>query len=108
MTKDFIEFLNTKKDTIFRYLVYNKYNIWTPERQNEKYIDETIFIESEYTFGKITNAYDVRNNILLEFDTYDPYDWRKIGRKEYRLLGDIQLEEFNIDNPGTEEEDDTI
>lgn len=105
--KNFMDFITENQNTIFRYLVFNKYNIWTPEQQKNRYCDESVYLDFVYTFAKILDAYDTPNGLLIVFDILDPDDdWRRCHRQEYRLLSDIALECFDIDN--IEDEDDTV
>ena len=105
--KNITDFIEENKDTIFRYLVYNKFNIWTPEQFEKKYCDESVYLDDHYEFAKITDVFGTPDNeVMLELDKVDPTDWERLHHKEYRLLNDIALERFDIDN--NEEEDDTI
>ena len=91
------EFLEDNKDTIFRFLTYNKFNIWTPEQVEHKYCDESVYLDTHYQFAKITNAISVPGNIILELEIVDEDDHTSYNRKEYRLLGDIELAKFKCD-----------
>lgn len=99
--KNIIEFLEENKNTIFRYLAYNKFGIWTPEQMSKKYCDESVYLDTHYTFAKITDAINTPNGLMLEFDIIDDYDFEPYGHKEYKLLNDISLEVFRIDNDET-------
>lgn len=92
------EFLEENKDTIFRYLTFNKFGIWTPKQMTEKYCDESVYLDTHYEFAKITNAIDTPNGLMLEFDIVDDCDFEPYGHKEYKLLNDISLEVFKCDN----------
>ena len=102
--KSITDFIEENQDTIFRFLVYNKFNIWTPEQQENKYCDESIYTDNHYDFAKITNVINTPNGAMLELDIIDPADWTRLNRKEYRLLNDITLERFDIDNGEEEDE----
>ena len=104
MMKNFIDFLTENWNTVFRFLVFNKFNIWTPEQQDNKYCDESIYIDDHYEFARITDAFDTPNGLMLEFDILDPADWERLHRKEYRLINDIALEQFDIDQKDEDEE----
>ena len=92
------EFLEDNKDTIFRFVTYNKFNIWTPEQVANKYCDEGVYLDTHYQFAKITNAISVPNNdVMLEFEIVDEKDFTSYNRKEYRLLSDIELSKFKCD-----------
>lgn len=95
------EFLEDNKDTIFRFVTYNKFNIWTPEQVANKYCDEGIYLDTHYQFAKITNAINTPNGLMLELDLVDEYDFEPYGHKEYKLLNDISLEVFRVDNDET-------
>ena len=99
-----MEFLEDNKDTIFRYLVYNKHNIWTPEQIEKKYCDESIYLSDHYEFAKITDAIDTPDGLLLELTQIDPDDLT-VYHIEYRLLKDIELSRFDIDNQEESEEE---
>lgn len=96
--KNFIDFIEENKDTIFRYLVLNKYNIWTPIQQEKKYCDESVYMDDHYEFAKITDVIETPKGLMLELDIYDPDDWERLHRKDYRMISDITLERFDIDN----------
>ena len=96
--KNITEFLEDNKDTIFRFLTYNKHNIWTPEQIAHEYCDESVFLDTHYQFAKITDAITVPGNIMLEFEIVDENDYTSYNRKEYRLLTDIELSMFEVDN----------
>ena len=98
--KNITEFLEENKDTIFRYVTFNKFGIWTPEQMSEKYCDESVYLDPHYTFAKITDAINTPNGLMLEFDIVDDHDFEPYGHKEYKLLSDIELSEFHIDNLG--------
>ena len=103
--KDITQFLQENRDTIFRYLVYNKFNIWTPEQIEKKYCDESVYLDTHYEFAKITDAIETPNGLMLELDIYDPDDRERLHRKDYKMIDDITLERFDIDNVGEEDED---
>jgi len=96
--KDIMEFVKANPNTVFRFLVYNKFNIWTPEQQANKYIDECIYTDTHYSFAKITDCISTPEGVLLELSILDEDDFTYINRKEYRLLKDIILDKFDIDN----------
>ena len=96
--KNITQFLQENQDTIFRYLVYNKYNIWTPEQIEKKYCDESIYIDDHYEYAKITDAIETSSGILLELSIVDPDNHTYYNYKDYKLLSDISLERFDIDN----------
>jgi len=97
--KSITTFINENKDTVFRFLTYNKHNIWTPEQSFNRYTDESVYLDTHYEFAKITDAIDTPDGLMLELtlvDSDDPIVNR--GRKEYKLLNDIELSYFDIDN----------
>lgn len=97
--KNITEFLEENKDTIFRFVTYNKHNIWTPEQVANKYCDESVYLDTHYDFAKITDVICLPNNeIMLEFELVDEHDYSSYNHKEYRLLGDIELSMFGCDN----------
>jgi len=96
--KNITEFLTEHKDTVFRFLTYNVHSIWTPNQQFNKYIDDSIYTDTHYSFAKITDAIDTPDGVLLELDMVDEDDFISYNRKEYRLLGDIELSMFECDN----------
>lgn len=96
--KTFMAFLEEKKDKIFRFLEYNKFNIWTPGQHHKMYCDESVYICNHYDFAKITNAWDTPNGLLLELDLIDGDDFTSYNHKVYKLLTGICLEEFDMDN----------
>ena len=103
--KSIIDFLAENTDTVFRYVTYNKFNIWTPEQKKECYVDESVYLDTHYTFAKILNIYDTPNGAMIEFDVVDDCeDYHSIGRREYKLLNDIELTQFKIDNEEQYEE----
>ena len=102
--KNFTDFIAENKDTIFRYLVLNKYSIWTPEQQEKKYCDESVYIDDHYEYAKITDVIETPKGLILELDIYDPDDRERLHRKDYRPISDITLERFDIDNNGVEDE----
>lgn len=105
--KNITEFLEENKDTIFRYLTFNKFNIWTPEQVSKKYCDESVYLDTHYEFAKITDAIDTPNGLMLELTLVDPDDMLvNRGDKEYKLLNDIELSVFNIDNQEEFEDED--
>ena len=92
------EFLEDNKDTIIRFLTYNKFNIWTPEQISNKYCDESVYLDTHYQFAKITNAINIPNNdVILELEIVDENDFTSYNRKEYRLLSDIELSKLKCD-----------
>ena len=93
-----VAFLEENKDTIFRFLTYNKFNIYTPEQVANKYCDESIYVDDHYEFAKITDAWDTPNGVLLELSLIDESNMTTYGRKDYKLLNDIELSKFDIDN----------
>ena len=104
--KNITEFLEENKDTIFRYITFNKFSIWTPEQMSKKYVDESVYLDTHYEFAKITDAIDTPNGLMLEFDIVDDYDFEPYGHKEYKLLNDIELSVFDIDNQEEFEDED--
>ena len=96
--KDITEFLEENKNTIFRFLTYNKHNIWTPEQMSKKYCDESVYLDTHYQFAKITDVIDVAGDTMLELEIVDEDDFTSYNRKEYRLLSDIELSMFEVDN----------
>lgn len=96
-----------KEDTFFRFAVYRK--VYTPYEQNEKFVDESIYEDSNYNLCKITNVIETAGDVLLECSIYHP-DYIEhedntveeklvyAGYKEYHLLSDIQLLQFDEDN----------
>ena len=104
--KNITDFLKENKDTIFRYLVLNKYNIWTPEQQEKKYCDESIYTNIHYEFAKITDAINTPDGLLLELTQVDPDNPVTKYHIEYKLLKDIELSKFDVDNQKEELFDD--
>ena len=97
--KNITTFIEDNKDTIFRFLTYNKFNIWTPEQVDNKYCDENVYLDTHYEFAKITDAIDTPDGIMLELTLVDPDDpIVNRGHKEYKLLNDIELSRFECDN----------
>ena len=96
--KNITTFIEENKDTVFRFLTYNKHNIWTPEQVANKYCDESVYLDTHYEFAKITDAIGIPGDIILEFEIVDENDYTSYNRKEYRLLGDIELSMFEVDN----------
>ena len=68
---------------------------------SKKYCDESVYLDTHYEFAQITNAIDTPNGLMLEFDIVDDYNFEPYGRKEYKLLSDINLEVFRVDNNET-------
>ena len=68
---------------------------------SKKYCDESVYLDTYYTFAKITDAINTPNGLMLEFDIVDDCDFEPYGHKEYKLLNDISLEVFRIDNDET-------
>ena len=97
--KNITEFIEKNKDIIFRFLVYNKHNIWTPEQVSHEYCDESVYLDTHCEFAKITDAINTPDGLMLELTLADPDDpIVNRGHKEYRLLNDIELSYFDIDN----------
>lgn len=96
--KNITQFLEENKDTVFRFLTYNKHSIWTPEQQFHKYCDESVFLDTHYEFAKITDVIDTPDGVMLELELVDEDDFTSYGHKEYRLLEEIQLSKFDVDN----------
>ena len=96
--KSITTFIEENKDTVFRFLTYNKYNIWTPEQVSHKYCDESVYLDTHYQFAKLTDAVSIPGNVLLELEIVDEDDYTSYNRKEYRLLSDIELSMFEVDN----------
>ena len=92
-----VAFLEENKDTIFRFLTYNKFNIYTPEQVANKYCDESIYVDDNYEFDKITDAWDTPNGVLLELSLIDESNMATYGHKDYKLLNDIELSKFEYD-----------
>ena len=68
---------------------------------SSKYCDESVYLDTHYKFAKITDAINTPNGLMFEFDIIDDYDFEPYGHKEYKLLSDISLEVFKIDNDET-------
>ena len=103
--KGIVDFLEENRNTIFRYLTYNRFNIWTPKQQEKKYCDESVYLDDHYEFAKINDIIITPNNeLLIEFDIIDEGDHTLIGRKEYKYLKDIELYQFDYDNNGENNE----
>ena len=102
--KNITEFVKENTGVIFRFLEYNKFNIWTPEQQANKYRDEEIYLSTHYNFAKITDVIDTPNGALLELEIVDENDFSSYNHKVYKLLNDICLEKFDIDNQEEEDE----
>ena len=41
---------------------------------SKKYCDESVYLDTHYTFAKITNAINTPNGLMLEFDIVDDCD----------------------------------
>ena len=95
--KSITEFIEENKDTIFRFLTYNKHNIWTPEQVSHEYCDESVYLDTHYQFAKITDVISIPGGVVLELEIVDEEDYTSYNRKEYRLLGDIELSKFKCD-----------
>ena len=71
---------------------------------SKKYCDESVYLDTHYEFAKIIDAIDTPNGLMLEFDIVDEDDFTSYNRKEYRLLSDIELSKFDVDNKEVEGE----
>lgn len=92
------EILEDFGNDVIRYCKYNKFNIWTPEQQEKKYIDESIYEDTHYTFGRVVNAWDTNKGILLKIEECDnEYPYESYERSEYIYLNDINLVKFDYD-----------
>lgn len=99
------EFVEWNRNTIFRFVEYNKFNIWTPLQQEQKYVDESAWLETHYRFCKIKSAITTPMGVVLELDMVDEDDFEPYGHTMFKLLNDISLEKFDIDNNKEEDED---
>lgn len=98
MYYNFENLIEENPNVIYRYCVYRKPGLWTPYEMEEKFIDESFFEDGHYTFAKITDCIHLDGDLLIEFNVCDEEDYEPIGRKEYRLLSNIQLDRFERDN----------
>lgn len=88
-------------EEIFRFLTYKK--VWTPYENEHKFSDESEYEEGGcWKFGKIINAIEIPNDVLLEIREYVQYEeftsFQDTGRTLYKRLSEIRLEKFDIDN----------
>ncbi len=99
--------IQAQEGQVFRLLTYKK--VWTPYEMDKKYSDESIFEEGGYyVFVYITNAIETPEGTLLELSEveqdYDNGTWKDNHIKHYRLLKDIKLTKYDIDNEEIEED----
>lgn len=92
------EILEDFGNDVIRYCKYNKFNIWTPWQQEKKYMDESIYEDTHYTFGRVINAWDTNKGILLKIEKCDDeYPHESCDIYEYVYLNDIVLKKFDYD-----------
>ena len=74
---------------------------------SKKYCDENVYLDDHFEFAQITDAIDTPDGLMLELTLVDPDDMLvNRGHKEYKLLKDIELSVFDIDNQEEFEDED--
>lgn len=106
---DMETWLSDYGNRIFRFLVYKK--LFTPYEQEHKFMDESQFEDTHYSFGYIEEAIDLGGDWLLGFRRVFEGDSEPSELTEYYKLSDIQLSYSERDqlmlNPDYDEEDDS-
>lgn len=87
-------FLLDNSDYIYRMWVYKK--VWTPYEMEKKYMDESVYEESQATMVKITNAFEVPGDVMLELQDMDFLE-DGTERFMYHKLSEITLERYTED-----------
>lgn len=84
-------------DRVFRLLEKRRPGDWTPYEMEQKFVDESQYVSSEYRFVKIVEAVELNNDIML--GCIDILDWEDIDNTEkkpihYYLFSNIELSFF--------------
>jgi len=88
---DFETWLHDNSDRIYRYWVYKK--MFTPYEQDQKFIDESCFVDNKCEYGIIREAIELPDgDILIGFiDPHTREDSHAYGYINYYKLSEITL-----------------
>lgn len=96
--------IQSQEGQVFRLLTYKK--VWTPYEMENKFMDESEYENGGYyKYVYITNAIETPEGTLLELseveeaeEGYDNCLWEDCHIKHYKLLKDIELVKYDVDN----------
>ena len=104
MFTDFQTWAQDNSETIFRFLVYRR--MFTPYEIDNKFIDDTEFADTHYSFGKIEDVIELGpNEWLIGLRSVDEDDFSPYDNVTYYRLSEIRLEKFDKDNTGHDSDD---
>lgn len=87
-------------DRIFRILIKRTPGDWTPREMEEKYIDESHYVDTHYTTIKIKEVIELPDkDVLIGYQSIT--EWKDLDIEnpiiEYRKLSEIELRYFPED-----------